>query len=263
MSSVHREAANRIVEEVSQDRRIAGVAAGGSWLTAMDEYSDLDLVVGVYPDHERAVSAERMSIAARCGPLLAAFTGEHVGEPRLLICLYGPPLLHVDLKFVALHDLKDRVEDPSVLWERDDEMSRVLAGSAGRYPQPDRQWLEDRFWIWVHYGATKVGRGELFEAIDFIAYLRSHVLGPLLLLRSQRTPNGVRRVEQLPPEDVAALEKTLCLHDRVSCGNALLAAIDLYRQLRQGATMTRRELAEQSATAYLDQVLRRAAASAR
>jgi hypothetical protein len=31
--------------------------------------------------------------------LLVGFTGEHVGEPRVLICLYGPPVLHVDLKF--------------------------------------------------------------------------------------------------------------------------------------------------------------------
>src|SRR5713226_9429899 len=95
---VHRETAARVIAELSKDPRIAGVAAAGSWLTAMDEYSDLDLVIGVYPEHERAVSIERTAIAARCGDLLAAFTGEHVGEPRLLICLYGPPLLHVDLK---------------------------------------------------------------------------------------------------------------------------------------------------------------------
>ena len=43
---------------------------------------------------------ERRTIAESCGGLLAAFTGEHVGEPRLLICLYGPPLAHVNLKFV-------------------------------------------------------------------------------------------------------------------------------------------------------------------
>jgi hypothetical protein len=34
----------------------------------------------------------------------SAFSGEHVGEPRALICLYGPPLLPVDLKFVSLSD---------------------------------------------------------------------------------------------------------------------------------------------------------------
>lgn len=222
----------------------------------MDEYSDLDLVVGVYPEHEHAVSLERAAIAERCGRLLAAFTGEHVGEPRLLICLYGPPLLHVDLKFLALSDLGERVEDPVILWQRDEEMSRALIGTVAAYPQPNLQWIEDRFWIWVHYGATKIGRGELFEAIDFIGYLRTQVLGPLLLARSGHRPSGVRRLEQLLPHEAALLANTLCGHDRASCGKALQAAIDLYWQLREGREVTRREAAEQAATRYLDGVLK-------
>jgi hypothetical protein len=52
------------------------------------------------------------------GNLLAAFTGEHVGEPRLLICLFADPLMHVDLKFISLGQLSSRVEDPVILWER-------------------------------------------------------------------------------------------------------------------------------------------------
>jgi hypothetical protein len=257
MLLMHREMADRIVAELSRDLRIAGIAAGGSWLTTMDEYSDLDLVVAVYPEHERAVSSERMALAERCGPLLAAFTGEHVGEPRLIICLYGPPLVHVDLKFVALSDLARRVENPAILWQRNDELRRAMSGSDGEYPQPDRQWIEDRFWIWVHYGATKIGRGELFEAIDFIGYLRARVLGPLMLARAGQQPNGLRRIEQLLPADAAALERTLCSHDRASCGRALKAAIALYRDLRALASVERREAAEGAATDYLDQILSR------
>ena len=44
----------------------------------------------------------RVQLAESLHLLLAAFTGEHVGEPRLLICLYRSPLLHVDLKYVSL-----------------------------------------------------------------------------------------------------------------------------------------------------------------
>ena len=55
--------ARRVVAVLSKDPRILGVAAGGSWLTSMDAFSDLDLVVVVDPDHERAVSAERVAIA--------------------------------------------------------------------------------------------------------------------------------------------------------------------------------------------------------
>lgn len=48
------------------------------------------------------IMAQRMAFAGTLGHLLHAFTGEHVGEPRLLICLFGPQLLHVDLKFITL-----------------------------------------------------------------------------------------------------------------------------------------------------------------
>jgi hypothetical protein len=173
----------------------------------------------------------------------------------LLICLYGPPLVHVDLKFVALTDLADRVEEPVVLWQRGDEMSRALALGVARYPQPDPQWIEDRFWTWVHYVAVKIARGELFEVLDSLAFLRARVLGPLALLRAGHRPAGVRRLEQLAPADAIALKDTLAGHDRASCVAALKSAITLYRGLREGHPVVRLESAERAACAYLDDVV--------
>jgi hypothetical protein len=255
MTAFHVDAARRAVSELSTDPRIAGVAAGGSWLTAMDEFSDLDLVVAVYPEHEDSVRGDRIAIANRLGPLLAAFTGEHVGEPRLIICLYGPPLLHVDLKFVALGDLAERVEDPAILWQRDGALDRALAGSRAAYPQPDRQWIEDRFWVWIHYAALKIGRGELFEVLDTLGFLRGRVFGPLLLARAGSQPSGVRRIEKLAPDSIAALRETVAAYDRADCGRALTAAVALYRELREGHPVARRVAAEHEAVRFLDQQL--------
>jgi Nucleotidyltransferase domain len=138
------------------DPRIVGLMVGGSAGTGtMDEFSDLDFGVVCRDEHQPELLEEAPAFAAGLGPLLACFTGEHVGQPRLLIALYGPPPLHVDLKFVADRDLDDRVED--------------------------------RFWVWVHYGATKIGRGELFECLDVVAAFRGMVFGPLVALgRGQR-----------------------------------------------------------------------------
>jgi hypothetical protein len=88
-----------------------------------------------------------------------------VGEPRLLVCLYGPPLLHVDLKFMSIEELLDRIEDPAILWDRDRALRSAMSRSKAEYPPPRFQWIEDRFWVWVHYIAVKINRGELFEAI--------------------------------------------------------------------------------------------------
>jgi hypothetical protein len=228
----------------------------------MDEYSDVDLVVAVAPGHEAEVARDRQAIAASLGPVLAAFTGEHVGEPRLLICLYGTsPILHVDLKFVALADVGKRVDEPAVLWERDGQMTRALAGGRAAYPPMDLPWIEDRFWVWVHYGATKIARGELFEAIDMLAALRGRVLGPLVLAAHGRTPSGVRRIEARAADAVPALRATLAGHDARACADALAACADLYRSLRDAAPappgFVPRAAAEAAARAFLADVVAR------
>jgi hypothetical protein len=221
----------------------------------MDEFSDLDLLIATEPLVHADVMADRAQIAATLGHLLAAFTGEHVGEPRLLICLYDDtPPLHVDLKFVALSDLAKRVENPAVLWERGRRLTQVLEAGAAEYPSPNRQWIEDRFWVWVHYAGGKLGRGEIFEVLDFLSFLRGAVLGPLILLSSGARPAGVRRLEQLAPAHVLRLQATVATHDAGDCRRALLACVDLYRLLRaDGARIVVREAAEKAAMRYLSE----------
>jgi len=237
------------------DTRLAGVAAGGSFVTgAMDEFSDLDFVIAVEPDSYDEVMADRRQIAAGLGNLLAAFTGEHVDEPRVLICLYGPTPLHVDLKFVRLDEAGDRVEDPVVLLDRDDQLARVLGSGEAEFPQLDMQWIEDRFWIWIHYGASKAGRGELFEAHDFLAYLRVQVLGPLALLASGAKPTGVRKIESSAPAYVDPLRATIGGYDAEECLAALQASADLYLGLREQLApdnLIRGRSAQQAAMEYL------------
>ena len=218
---------------LAADPRLVGVAAAGSWITGvMDEYSDLDLWIAVEPAHEAEVARERQAIAASLGPLLSAFTGEHVGEPRLLICLYDEPLLHVDLKFVSEERLAERVEQPLILWQRGARLSEAFAHGTARYPAPDLQWIEDRFWTWVHYVAMKLARGELFEAIDATSVMRAWVLGPLSLARAGARPQGVRRIEFSAPEAVEPLKATLATYDRESARAALHATVLAYRALR-------------------------------
>ncbi len=240
------------------DERLVAVAAGGSFLTGgMDEYSDLDLVVVVEPTAAPQVIQERQQIAAHLGPLLAAFTGEHVGEPRLLICLYGPPLLHVDLKFVSLSDAASRIEDPVILWERAGRLTAVYQQSTAMYPTPDLQWLEDRFWVWVHYVATKIGRSELLETLDGLAFLRRQALGPLALHVQGARPSGVRKVETHAQPYLEDLILTTAPYNRLACLGALRAAVSLYRRLRKRlateALIVYTE-AEEAALSYLGEI---------
>ena len=242
---------------LSSDPRVVGVAAGGSFITdTMDEFSDLDLVIVGDASGHPGLLADRVRLAESLGSLLAAFSGEHVAEPRLLVCLYeGEHPLHVDLKFVSVVDLAVRVENPVVLWERDAVLTRALSDGAAAYPPPSYQWIEDRFWVWVHYATSKVGRGELFEAHDFLAYLRGAVLGPLALARAGLRPSGVRHLERLPAGDVDLLRGTVAGMSREEAIRALRASISAYRALRPSdGSVLFRAAAERAAMSYLEHV---------
>src|SRR4051812_25578434 len=197
----------------------------------MDAHSDVDLVVVVDQAAYWDVMNDRTQLLARLGPLLCATTGEHVGDPRLMVALYDYPLLHVDVRFVNLDELSMRVEDPVVLWERDGALHKALMRTTSQWPQPSWQWIEDRFWIWVHNGATKIFRGELFEALAFLSYLRSNALAPMGALRAGRKARGVRHVERDDPELASRLRETVATYDAASVRAALRAAIALYRDL--------------------------------
>ena len=233
LPAAHRRFLAGAIEKLSRDERLVGLAAGGSYAGGtMDAFSDLDLVVAVEPPDCADVMADRRRIAETLGTLLAAFTGEHVGEPRLLICLFDEPLLHVDLKFVALDDVAERVEDPAVVWERDGRVTRALARRKATYPAPDARWIEERYWTWVHYTAAKIGRGELFEALGCLALLREKALGPLGLARAGARPSGVRRIEIEAPGLARELRRTAAGYGAAECLRALRACVELYESLR-------------------------------
>jgi hypothetical protein len=245
-----------VIAAIRDDPRVVGLTAGGSAATGtMDEFSDLDLVVVCRDEAQPELLRDARAFAAGLGPLLACFTGEHVGEPRLLIALYGPPPVHVDLKFVADSQLDQRVEDGLIVWQRDGALDAALRRAVPAWPQPDPQWIEDRFWVWVHYGATKLGRGELFECLDVLGALRAIVFGPLIALGGGYRAAGVRRLEQMAPGLVPALEATVGDHTPHGCAAALRASVALYWQLRGDApALARRTGAEDTSLDYLAQI---------
>ncbi|GGB84177.1 aminoglycoside 6-adenylyltransferase [Dyadobacter sediminis] len=250
----HQNFVDSLAEILIHDAQYVGLAAGSSWIDGqMDHFSDVDLVI-VHKADFLSLS-ERKSLAGSAGNLLAGFTGEHVGEPRLLICLYDDPLLHVDLKFVSLSDMHTRVEDPVIIWERDEAITAVLQNSGAEFPHPDYQWIEDRFWVWIHYAAAKIGRGELFETLTFISFMQQNVLGPLALIKNGYLPKGVRKLEMhLPESDLLVMQSTLARYDRSSCLNALYRIVDYYKTLREAVmpdTVERNLPAERRVMLYL------------
>ncbi|MXV50131.1 nucleotidyltransferase domain-containing protein [Pedobacter sp. HMF7647] len=226
--------ASRAKNILENDDDVVGLAVAGSWLTnELDEFSDLDLILVT----RQKVSGDKVlmqAYAKRLGNFLSGFTGEHVGEPRLLICLFDNPLLHVDIKFLTIEEFQIRIETPTLLLDKSGQLAKAINSSAAQFPYPDYQWIEDRFWIWIHYALLKIGRGEYFEAYDFFGFLRMVVFGPLLHIKNGNLPRGVRKVETaLAEEDLEMLKITIPNYQRQSLLDSLKHCIALYRQLRR------------------------------
>ena len=228
------EFANKVKATFEKYENIIGIAVGGSWITnEIDEFSDLDFVI-VTQEKITDDKNNMLQLAKHAGNLITGYTGEHVGEPRLLICLYDNPLLHVDYKFVTIEEFKTRIETPIILLDKNGDFKKALDKSLPKFPYPDYQWIEDRFWIWIHYVLLKIGRGENFEAFDFFSYLRTTVLGPLLHIKNDNLPRGVRKVEtELNKSDLKKLKSTISNYDSQSLLNTLWSIVSLYRELRE------------------------------
>lgn len=244
--------------KLEKDKRIISVAIAGSYVSnQLDEFSDLDLKIIVESVHYNEVMHSRREIASTLGDLVVSFTGEHVGEPRLLICLYDNPILHVDLIFMEKSGLLNRIENPVILFDKSNSIKNNFIKDTPSFPKPDLQWIEDRFWVWVHYMVTKIGRGELLEAINHLSFLRATVLGPLSLLEAGEQPNGLRKIEFLSPARTDELKQTIPEYNAISCFLCTERSIEMYKSLRTGIEYNPLNLnlrAEEISMQYLQEI---------
>lgn len=229
---IQHEFAHKAKAILETDDKVVGLAVAGSWLTnELDEFSDLDLIL-VTKQKIAGNKCLMVNYAKKLGDFLSGFTGEHLGEPRVLICLYNNPLLHVDIKFLTLEEFHSRIETPAILIDKNRQLEKAISNSQAELPYPDYQWIEDRFWIWIHYALLKIGRGEFFEAYDFFGFLRMVVFGPLLHIKNHSLPRGVRKLEAvMTDEDANKLKTTMPEYNRQSLIESLKNAVTLYRQL--------------------------------
>src|SRR3982751_118526 len=130
---IQQEFASHIVSIVKDDPHILGIAAAGSWIgNNLDEFSDVDFVV--VNDVKMSGKEKMFSFAEQFGALLSSFTGEHVGEERLLICLYSDPFLHVDFKFLTADEFGLMIEKPAILFDRTGMLKEILESAQPKWP---------------------------------------------------------------------------------------------------------------------------------
>jgi hypothetical protein len=229
----HRAKAESACRAALTDPDVVAMVVTGSFATGIaDELSDVDLRLYARPDAVEGVVARVPDLASAAGSVVALFVAEHLAIPTLTIVLYDD-LVHVDFDVVAADRAAEHNDGlPAVvLWERE-PISDVLPGTYAPEVAAGVRWMEARIWTWSWYIQSKVLRGELYEALDGLQYVRDQVLFRLLAFHGERRPAGGRRAEAVVGDHRDAFARTIPRSlDPATVLAALREEIDLYRVL--------------------------------
>ena len=188
-----------------------GLGLKGSLKTGeVDVYSDIDFALAV-PDASRLAEARDWvrEVVCSAGRPLATFPATHLGMENLLIFFLetGGAVVKVDVGVLTREEL---LTGPDALILHDPGGLLSVPRDAGPSGPPrDFSDLHQKFSGWVWYTYTKIGRGELLEAVDSLSTMRSWALLPCLQLAEGLPVEGYRRLEQrLPAGSLASLRRT-------------------------------------------------------
>jgi predicted nucleotidyltransferase len=229
----HRVKAEAACRATLAEPDVVAMAVTGSFAAGnADEVSDVDLRLYARSGTVDTVVARVPELAAACGRLVAIFVAEHLGIPTLTIVLFDD-LVHMDFDVVSVELAAEHNEGlPAVvLWERE-PISAALPGTYGPDLTTELRWMETRIWTWSWYIQSKVLRGELYEALDGLQYVRDQVLFRLLAFGRGDRPAGGRRAEAAVGDHADAFARTVPIAlERAAFLEALRVEIDLYRVL--------------------------------
>ncbi|MBJ2114431.1 aminoglycoside 6-adenylyltransferase [Serratia ureilytica] len=221
---------DNMLEVVAGERYIDAVLLAGSFQKGnCDSYSDIDLVFCIDEDNYNDYFSQSRCLLSRFGELYFCFPGDHVQEERLIICLYGKELLHVDIKFVTLTQRNISLTELDVLWARDyTKINEFLSNRKSVCTDKSIEWFNERVWVWLHNCICKYHRGELFEAINILNMIRVNILGPMVSLLNGGVQRGVRYIDFLHSTEKGLLSKTVASYSKVSIFLAIRATLNLY-----------------------------------
>jgi hypothetical protein len=231
---VHLNLVKKAESLIRTDNRFIGMALGGSWINKqLDEFSDLDIYL-IMSDHAVLSIDEKKEILCQYGELLCFYNNANDDNVTVSLFKIEEQLLHVDCKWIYLSGLRKRVENPDIIFEKDGLLSKYMRDFPNEgYEQPNLELSEMRFWTWMHYIFSKIGRGEIIEACSYLCEVRIYCLGPMILYKNKMTARRLRHAEQLPTEELLELKTTFPAECRAeSCFNAAMNTIALYSKTR-------------------------------
>jgi predicted nucleotidyltransferase len=218
---------DRLVGALQADERLAGAVLVGSGAVGFqDDESDIDIVAVVGLDHDVAVAyAQRPAMIAGLFPVLHQFESPFSSRNRLHGFLLDG-FLELDLSFIALAELRATRDRWRVLFDRTGDVlermaapqESVIVDVTGEY-----RWAFDVACFSIMQCHKALYREQRWEALGLLSEVRGRIFA-LACLDRFGAPSIHRRIDQLPPDLLAALERTVVPPERRALGDALRQA---------------------------------------
>jgi hypothetical protein len=188
-----------------------GIAVSGSLCAGrVDRCSDLDFELFL-PNRQPVQSdvAWVLDCMRGIGPLLTWFLAGHIrGRENMLVIFleFEGAVVKVDVNLQSSERLGSSA---AVLYLRLPAAAEVaaLVGQAAHAFDLDDTYRKFTGWIW--YVHCRLARGEILEAADALAHIRSQALVPVLLHAHRQPQEGYRRIEErLPSHSLVGLRSS-------------------------------------------------------
>ncbi|MGL4589174.1 MAG: hypothetical protein ACRCUP_02960 [Mycoplasmatales bacterium] len=217
-----------IIQKLMDNEQVQILAITGSgYELKFDQFADLDLVIG----YENTIN--KQEVLALMGDLIGCFTGYHVGEPRLEICLFkvSGDLLQVDAKFVELTDFKNQRDKIKLLFDKTKQVDQKIINQKTCEVQTiDWNFVNQKFYKWIHFGIVKLARGEIHEAISCLNMIWSEIIANYYYIERGILPRGMRRIEQIQPELAVKLSEIMPSYELEAVYDSYLKTLELYEE---------------------------------
>jgi hypothetical protein len=209
------EVRDRLLDLARADPAVAGAAVTGSHATgAADQWSDIDLALGISGSLEAAISRWTQRLYSQFG---AVHHWDRPAGPSVYRVFLLPDWLEADIGFMPA----DAFGASGPSW-------RLVFGQAASPASPtppDKRTLAGLAWHHALHARICVERDRRWQAEYWIGAIRAELLALACLRRGYPSPHA-KGAHLLAPSDTAALEATLVRSlDRAELKRALGAAL--------------------------------------
>ena len=228
----------KYIDYVTIDNKIVGTILSGPAIEKrLEADTVLELIVIIEDNSYYKIIYERNKFASRFGNIISYYDDYNdtndTNDTNEFVCIYEKDLLQVTFKFVNASIILNKLFVGEIIYDKNNNLSDKLNITKKKNISLSIQWYENRFWILLNYGITKLNSNQLMEAIEYISFIRQSIITPMIHMKLNQQQRDSDYLEFDAPEFIDKLKLTVSLYDKSLISKAYEELVIFYIELRK------------------------------